>query len=571
MQLDYVDPSQRRSAVFRILCGFLLTVGGIRILETNSPAADSAPQKSVRERRLLINWDQAAISSLQLTYAHMDNDPQAEEVKAKIEDIIDEHAKAKIDCIVQTVFALPNGTVSANFKSFYRDELRDVYHKGRPMGLKPLEDAGYDRLKVMIDRAHEKGMEFLGGLRMNDRHGTSSPLSGQHPEWQLTEYPGGMDYKNDGVRQVILDFVAEFLERYDVDGLELDWMRWCHMFQSLEAEKNAPLLTDFVAKVRLLLDQAAHKRGRARLALGVRIPQTLEECRSLGFDVAAWVRSGSVDFICPTDFFHTDSNIRTEDYLKLVEGTACRVYPSIHPRIGRGNDHQCHTPESYRAAAHNYYQFGAHGISVYNYQYHWREDMGSADAWPRAMGDLTGLRDPQDVARDTRHYLYHPLWCGPRETVSAIGRALAVGQQGMRPTGIAKKEDIQLDRLAKDPSASLDFRIAEDWNDANLVATLRFKVTGLADNDELEFSLNGKTVRASHIRRVFDSDGQTAREGIPLPPFHLYILDMAASKLAKFGDNRFGVRLAKNLGDASLIVRVEDLEAHVPRKALKQR
>ena len=187
------------------------------------------------------------------------------------------------------------------------------------------------------------------------------------------------------------------------------------------------------------------------------------------------------------------------------------------------------------------------------------------------MGDLTGLRDPQDVARDTRHYLYHPLWCGPRESVSAIGRALAVGQQGMRPTGIAKKEDIQLDRLAKDPSASLDFRIAEDWNDANLVATLRFKVTGLADNDELEFSLNGKTVRASHIRRVFDSDGQTAREGIPLPPFHLYILDMAASKLAKFGDNRFGVRLAKNLGDASLIVRVEDLEAHVPRKALKQR
>ena len=78
-----------------------------------------------------------------------------------------------------------------------------------------------------------------------------------------------MDYKYDGVRRIVLTFIEEFLERYDVDGLELDWMRWCHMFQRLEAERNAPILTEFVGQVRLLLDQAAAKRGRTRLALGV--------------------------------------------------------------------------------------------------------------------------------------------------------------------------------------------------------------------------------------------------------------------------------------------------------------
>ena len=546
----------------------LSVISGMSLLATSHLAADSPGLNSSRERRLLINWDQAAISSLQLTYAHMDKDPEAKEVKAMLEEIIDEHAKAKIDCITQTVFALPRGVLPPNFKSFYRDEQREIFHYGRPMGLQQLEAAGFDRLQIMIDRAHKHNIEFLGGLRMNDRHNASSPLYDAHPEWQLREYPGGMDYKYDGVRKIVLTFIEEFLERYDVDGLELDWMRWCHMFQRLEAERNAPILTEFVGQVRLLLDQAAAKRGRTRLALGVRIPQTLEECRLLGFDVAAWVRNSSVDFICPSDFFHTDTNIKVEDFVKLVAGTNCRVYPSIHPRIGRGNDYRCHTPESYRAAAQNSYAFGAHGISVYNYQYHWREDMGTADEWPRALGYLTALREPSEIAQGTRNYLFHPLWCGPRETKSALGRS--VGKAGMRPTGFLKKEEIELDRLSLDPSGSMDIRIAEDWGAADFQATIRFKVTGLTSDDELALSLNGKTIPATLIRRVFDTDGQTEDQGRPLPPFYLYVIDLAASKLGRFGDNNFGVKLAKNKGDVNLIVRVEELEVKTTRTSSSQ-
>ena len=57
----------------------------------------------------------------------------ATEIKATLEEIVDEHAKAKVDMIVHCAFALPWGTVPPDFKSFYR--LKDpgyvtLFHPG---------------------------------------------------------------------------------------------------------------------------------------------------------------------------------------------------------------------------------------------------------------------------------------------------------------------------------------------------------------------------------------------------------------------------------------------------------
>ena len=41
--------------------------------------------------------------------------------------------------------------------------------------------------------------------------------------------------------------------------------------------------------------------------LGARIPQTLAECRALGYDIATWVKEGLVDYIAPSDFFFHES------------------------------------------------------------------------------------------------------------------------------------------------------------------------------------------------------------------------------------------------------------------------
>ena len=64
----------------------------------------------------------------------------------------------------------------------------------------------------------------------------------------------------------------------------------------------------------------------------------------LGFDLKAWVQSGLVDYVCPSDFFYTDFNMRVEDFVALTEGTKCKVYPTVHPVISKGNDHQVYSP-----------------------------------------------------------------------------------------------------------------------------------------------------------------------------------------------------------------------------------
>lgn len=516
---------------------------GVRAVGAGSApgAAATAPQVP-RECRLMINWDQFNMAALQLTYAHAHRTPEAGRVRRKLQDVVDEHAKAGIDRIVQCVFAMPNGAVLPGFKSFPQDRFSDRLYKDTPTGFRELGEAGYDRIRIALDRARERDVEFLGGLRMNDRHSPTSAFHAAHPEWQLREFPGGMDYKHEGVRSAVLAFSEEFLGRYDVDGLELDWMRWCRVFRPEEAQRNAPLLTDLIRKLRDQLDQAAARRGRGRLLLGVRVPQTLDECRALGFDVAAWVRSGAIDFLCPSDFLYADFNAPTEEFTRLVRGTRCRVYPSLHPLIGRGNDHQLESPATYRAAARNFYAFGAHGISIYNYQYHWREDLGATDAWPGALHALAELRDPERLGQAERRYLFHPLWAGRSQS------------------GAVKDVRLVLDRSTGEPGGALRFRIAERLREGAGSAELSFKVTGLSPTDHLALHLNGKALGPGEWSQTQRAGGQLASEGRELPPFDLFRVPLRP-RWTRFGDNELRVRLSGAAGRENPVV--QELEVLV--------
>ncbi len=46
----------------------------------------------------------------------------------------------------------------------------------------------------------------------------------------LGKFRRGFDFTHDIVRENLLVAMAEILERYDVDGLEMDWMRWARVF-----------------------------------------------------------------------------------------------------------------------------------------------------------------------------------------------------------------------------------------------------------------------------------------------------------------------------------------------------
>ena len=66
-----------------------------------------------------------------------------------------------------------------------------------------------------------------------------------------------LDYGVPEVREHILRVVRDLAERYDMDGLDLDFMRWPVYFKSDEVKANTPLMTDFRGSAPSLTKQAS--------------------------------------------------------------------------------------------------------------------------------------------------------------------------------------------------------------------------------------------------------------------------------------------------------------------------
>ncbi len=502
-----------------------------------------------KECRIIVNWDEINMWSSHVKNQRHDRGLDAKETKAVLEEIVDEHARAKVDRIVHCVISIPWGGIYPWYEPFGecpRDWLS---------GLERFHEAGHDLVQTLLDRSRQNGMQFLAGLRMNDRHGgvVEQPFPKANPELMAKDF-GAVDYKHEEVRQAVLAFTAEFLEKYDVDGIELDWMRWCKVFNNDEAVKNTPLLTDLMSHMREVVDQAARKRGRNGLLLGVRVPQTLDECQSLGFDVAAWIKEGYVDYVVPSDFFYTDFNTKVDEYVALAEGTDCKIYPAIHPILCIGNKNRLMNLANYRAAAHNFYARGAAGVSPYNYQYSWDKRRsagypGSGLMWPAALGYMRELRDPERVSRRDRHYLFYALWSRPSQT------------------GFRHDERIVLDRAKPGAKGATRLRLCEDLSDPNLRAALQFKATGMREDETLEIALNGRPVPGKSVTRVIHADGQTKYEGRKLPAFFLHIVDFprgAADPLIVSGDNTLTVHLKSDApGEGTITIDEPEVYIHV--------
>jgi len=516
---------------------------GLCLAYAASSPAQEVERKMNRDtgRRIIVNWDGG---SIELGLFNHRPKVSAELTKRMIEEMVDEHAGAGVDVYSHVVFAQFKTTLPSS-------EVVQVI----PQYTRALAETGMDYFQIQLDRCRHHGIEMLACLRMNDRHGNSvhAQFYKDHPEWRIPEKSGGLDYKHEGVRKTVLAFIEEVLAKYDVDGIEFDYMRWCHVFRPAEAVENAHFLTDFTRKARALLEEAAGARGREGLLLGVRVPQTLEECAALGFDVETWIKEGLVDYVVPSDFFYTDFNTKVEDYVKLTEGADCKIYPAIHPILCQQNDNRLMTLANYRAAAHNFYARGAAGISPFNYMYSWDKRrnpayIGSGLMWPAALGYLRELRDPEKVGKRDRHYLFYALWRHPSQS------------------GFRHDERIVLDRAKPDAKGTTRLRLCEDLSDPKLRATLQFKATGMREDETLEIALNDRLVPEESVTRVFHGDGQTKYEGRELPAFFLHVIDFPRGEANPFivnGDNELTVRLKSENDPAEGAISIDELELYV--------
>ncbi len=189
--------------------------------------------------------------------------------------------------------------------------------------LKMLEERGIDPYLVFVDEARACGMSPWISLRVNDMHCVTDEghclhdgFWREHPEYRTGEYrfkdtgdlyDRTLDYARPQVRARLLALASECAERYDMDGLELDFVRNDANFRRGFEETDMPLMTGMLREIRAMLDESAKRRGHT-LRLGVRVPLEPEQALAWGLDVVAWAREGLTDFITPMNHYDCPMN-----------------------------------------------------------------------------------------------------------------------------------------------------------------------------------------------------------------------------------------------------------------------
>ncbi len=247
-----------------------------------------------------------------------------------------------------------------------------------------LYERGLDPYAMWIARCREKGISPWISMRMNDVHNAddvdcyihSSFWREHHEYWRVPEGKGSwveraFDYGLPEVRAYHMVFIRELLERYDPDGLELDWMRFGYHFKPGREAEGCELLTQFMKDVRALTKEWAVKRGHP-IQLGARVPTHPDAATGLGMDGVRWVREGLIDMLVPTPFWATsDFDIPIELWRERIGGAAkgivlaagqeilLQAYPGAKQI---GNDLR-----SVRGFAAAHFHRGADQIYLFNY------------------------------------------------------------------------------------------------------------------------------------------------------------------------------------------------------------
>jgi len=169
---------------------------------------------------------------------------------------------------------------------------------------------GIDYPARVIQRCRHDGMLPWITLRMNDCHENDIPPHPFHGSFWIKNpqlhrkncsgyFATCLDYANPEVRDFYMSLIVETLDHYDIDGLELDFMREPYLFSADKEREGTPILTGWMREVRKRVADAAAKLGHP-VRLGVRVPSRPEVAVAMGLDTITWAKEGLIDVLVTT-------------------------------------------------------------------------------------------------------------------------------------------------------------------------------------------------------------------------------------------------------------------------------
>ncbi len=235
---------------------------------------------------------------------------------------------------------------------------------------------GLDLVNLILQESRRRKIEAFWEYRINgaDRENDVStpaahPLKQKHPEWLLPGgwwKPGLWNFAVPEVRQYKLAILREIAERYDLDGISLDFGRHPPFLPAGRQWEHREALTEFVGEVRRMLQEVAARRGRPFL-LAARVADTVPGCHFDGMDVETWVGRKLVDLlIVGTRSIEVDLS----GFRKICSGTHVRLYPCVDQHHSPDGYHAVTFPQFLRGVAANWWREGADGIATFNF---WNE------------------------------------------------------------------------------------------------------------------------------------------------------------------------------------------------------
>jgi hypothetical protein len=335
--------------------------------------------------------------------------------------------------------------------------------------MQSLISRGLDPLKVLIDRAHEKGLDFFASVRIGD-------LKGIDPSFLYAN--GGRGFNHQEVRDHNTALLRELSAVYEVEGLELDFtadpLGQSNRVRPEDAAECMPLMNEFVHGI----SDTARSRNQQ---MGARVFPTEQMNLNAGMDVRTWLKEGWVDSVTPM-FYVTmvqDPDLPFDWVIEAAHEHDVSVYPMIQPDF-RDENRRFHirthaSPEMFRAAAANFIDRGADGL------YTWFLP------WPMGHSERQTLRemnDPQRLNEGDKHYYVR----------RGDPDADRLGYKAALPLPISG------DKLGQPHTAQ--FYVSDDLGDGrHCYATLRINIFDHVTADKLEIRLNGESLADEPCKR----------------------------------------------------------------------
>lgn len=371
-----------------------------------------------------------------------------------------------------------------------------------------------DIFSKWIEKCNEVGIRPWLTLRMNDCHDpdeVTSQLRGdlfytaEANGWTIGEeygyYRHCLNYAVPEIRRIMLDYTREQLLRYDVYGLELDFMReiYCFDYKNADTAEIAEIMNGYMRDTAAVVKEAEKKWGH-EIKLAVRMMRDLDQCYAYGFDPLTWCGEGLVDAITVTPRFSSnDSAMPIADWKERCRGV--EIWAGVETLVNTNSRGCCASAEVVRGYGAQYLTAGADGLYLFNY-----------------MTSPPGIGGREKEVYDT---------CGSLESILKLPRRHVVTYQDTCPDGWEPYDPLPL-KIKANKTETLAVQTGYIPDGATVTVYLGLSST-LSDDEDLSVSIGGKTLTAQGRGEVYgrsEADGSDVAQGYCREACHIYVFSL---------------------------------------------